>query len=61
MSLLDQVHPGWAHTGIGDIERVVPRVDAAAPAWPWLLLLLVPVAGLNVLLRIRVAHPLPRQ
>ena len=47
-------HDGIAIANLPFDVTLVPRPpDAAAPVWPWLLLLLVPLAGLLVLLRVR--------
>lgn len=46
-------HDGLTIASLPVDVTLVPRVDAAAPAWPWLLLLLVPAAGSIVLLRRR--------
>lgn len=46
-------HDGLTIASLPVDVTLVPRADVAAPAWPWLLLLLVPVAGSIVLLRRR--------
>ena len=53
------VHVQIEHDGLTvaslpvDVTLVPRKPDAAAPGWPWLVLLLVPVAGLILLLRRR--------
>ena len=58
---LNVIHDGLTIASLPFDVTLVPRApDAAAPVWPWLLLL-VPLVGLMVLLRVRLRRRLHRR